>query len=553
MVCVIGRVKVSMEKKATALDVLRQPTFRALWLATLVSNLGGLIQAVAAAWMMTSLSDSRSLVALVQASTTLPIMLFSLPSGALADSFDRRKIMLAALTWMLLLSLLLSVFAYYQLLTPWLLLGFTFLIGSGQALFNPSWQSSMGDIVPKEDIPAAVTLNSMGFNMMRSVGPAIGGLIVTFAGVAVAFLANTFSYIAIIFALLRWDKPKVAKLLPREAFGPAITSGLRYVALSPVLLRVMFRAFIFGLGAVSILALLPVVARAQLAGSALSYGILLGCFGLGAIGGATLSAQLRARYQNERIVRGAFIAMALGIVALSLSRSTVLSGLILLPCGAAWVLALSIFNVTVQLSTPRWVVGRALAIYQVAAFGGMAGGAWLWGAIAESGGLTEAMICAAIPLLIGAAVGLKFPLENFGTLDLNPLNKFVAPSLKLDLTPRSGPIMVMVDYEIAQDDVPTFLSLMVERRRIRIRDGARRWVLMRDLENPEIWTESYHVPTWVEYLRHHERRVTSDAGVTERLLALHKGTNPPHVHRMIERQTVPRDNDVSLKLIPDVH
>lgn len=295
------------------------------------------------------------------------------------------------------------------------------------------------------------------------------------------------------------------------------------------------------------------VARSLLAGSALTYGILLGCFGLGAIGGGFLSARLRRRMPNEWTVRAAFVVMGLGVAGAGLSRNMVLTGLILLPCGAAWVMALSLFNVTVQLSTPRWVVGRALAIYQVAVFGGMACGAWLWGTVAEASGSPTALMLAGVPLLLGAAVGLKFPLENFATRDLSPLNRFVEPSLKLDLIPRSGPIMIMVDYEIAQYDVPVFLRLMVERRRTRIRDGARRWVLMRDLENPDIWTESYHVPTWLEYLRHHERRVISDADVAERLLALHKGSAPLRVHRMIERQTVPRDNDVSLKLVPDVH
>ncbi|WP_025062947.1 MFS transporter [Sulfitobacter guttiformis] len=542
-----------MVSRQSTLHVLRHSVFASLWFATLVSNLGGLVQGVAAAWLMTTLSDSRSLVALVQASTTLPVVLFSLPSGALADSFDRRGIMLVALCWMLCLSVLLSVFAYFGMLTPWLLLAFTFLIGSGQALFNPSWQSSMGDIVPKEDIPAAVTLNGMGFNMMRSVGPAIGGIVVTFAGVATAFALNAVSYFAIIAGLVRWHPPVVQKLLPREAFGPSISSGVRYVLLSPVLLRVMCRSFVFGLGAVVILALLPVLARNLLGGSALTYGILLGCFGFGAIGGGLLSGRLRTRFENEWIVRAAFVVMAMGVLALGLSRNMVLSGLILLPCGASWVLALSLFNVTVQLSTPRWVVGRALAIYQMAAFGGMAAGAWLWGAIAEQVGAPLAVVFASLPLIFGAAIGLKFPLENFSTRDFSPLNKFIKPSLKLDLAPRSGPIMVIVDYEIGQSDVPAFLALMVERRRIRIRDGARQWVLMRDLENPEIWTESYHVPTWVEYLRHHERRVTSDGEVYQNLLALHKGAKPPQVRRMIERQTVPRDNDVSLRLIPEEH
>jgi MFS family permease len=532
------------------LGVLRHGTFRALWSAALISNLGGLIQAVGAAWLMIGISDSRSMVALVQAATTLPIMLFSLPSGALADSFDRRRIMLLALVLMLVVSLALTVFAYAGLVTPWLLLGLTFLIGCGQALFNPSWQSSMGDIVPKHDLAAAVTLNGMGFNMMRSVGPAVGGLIVTVAGVAMAFAVNTVSYVTLIVALLRWSPPKSDRPLPRETLGAAMSAGLRYTAMSPGLLRVILRGFVFGAGAIVLLALLPIVARNLPGGSALGYGVLLGSFGLGAIGGGLASAALRGRMTNETIVRVAFAVIAVAAVGLGLSRSMVLNCLILMPCGAAWVLALSLFNVTVQLSTPRWVVGRALAIYQTATFGGMAGSAWFWGAVAETYGVSTALILSSLPLLLGGLVGLRLPLENFAIRDLDPLNRFVEPSLRLDLKPRSGPIMVMVDYDIDQKDVPAFLAAMIDRRRIRIRDGARQWVLLRDLENPDVWTESYHVATWVEYVRHHQRRVKSDAEVTERLLSLHKGESPPRVHRMIERQTVPRHDDTPVKAAP---
>lgn len=542
-----------MQPGKSTLDVLRHGTFRAMWSAALISNLGGLIQAVAAAWMMTGLTDSRSMVALVQASTTLPIMLFALPAGALADSFDRRRIMLMAQFLMLAASLVLALLAFAGVLTPWLLLGLSFVIGCGQALYSPSWQSSMADFVPKEDIADAVTLNSMGFNMMRSVGPAVGGLIVMLAGAATAFAANTVSYVALIAALLRWKPSREAARLPREAFGPAIAAGLRYVAMSPGLMRVMLRGFVFGAGAVALLALLPVVARNVLGGTAFGYGILLGSFGVGAIGGGLASARLRQRLSNEAIVRIAFLSFAVAAVGMGLSRSMVLSCLILLPCGAAWVLALSLFNTTVQLSTPRWVVGRALAIYQSTTFGGMAAGAWLWGLVAENHGSAMALMLASLPLALGALIGLKLPLEDYGLRDLEPLDRFVEPSLRLDLRSRSGPIMVMVDYDIAQTDVPEFLAAMIERRRIRIRDGARQWVLLRDLENPDIWTESYHVATWVEYVRHHQRRVKSDAGVTQRLLALHKGAAPPRVHRMIERQTVSRHDDMPLKMPPEVH
>ncbi|EEW87180.1 conserved hypothetical protein [Brucella melitensis bv. 1 str. 16M] len=294
-----------------------------------------------------------------QASTTLPVMIFSVAAGALADNFDRRRIMLVAQILLLGISVILAACAYFNVLTPWMLLSFTFLIGCGGALHNPSWQASMGDIVPRHDLPAAVALNSMSFNLMRSIGPAIGGLIVAAAGAAFAFIFNAFSYCALILALWQW-KPQTAKsTLPREKFGGAMVAGLRYVSMSPNLLKVMFRGFLFGLSAIVILALLPLVARDLVKGTALTYGIMLGFFGLGAIGGAILSARLRELMGNEWLVRGSFVAFAASCVLLSLSRQMWLSCLFLLPAGVAWVLALSLFNVTVQLSTPRWVVGRA--------------------------------------------------------------------------------------------------------------------------------------------------------------------------------------------------
>ncbi|MEJ5081095.1 MULTISPECIES: MFS transporter [unclassified Ochrobactrum] len=541
-----------MPQRNSPLAPFQYGTFRALWSATLFSNLGGLVQTVGAGWMMATIAHSDDMVALVQASTTLPVMFFSVAAGALADNFDRRRIMLTAQIMLLVVSVALATFAYLGMLTPWMLLGFTFLIGCGGALHNPSWQASMGDIVPRADLPAAVALNSMSFNLMRSIGPAIGGAIVAAAGAAFAFIFNAFSYIALILALWRWQPQLAKSTLPREAFGPAMVAGLRYVSMSPNLLKVMFRGFLFGLSAIVILALLPLVARDLVKGTALTYGIMLGFFGVGAIGGALLSARLRELLGNEWLVRGAFVAFALSCALLSVSRSIWMSCIFLLPAGLSWVLALSLFNVTVQLSTPRWVVGRALAMYQTATFGGMAAGSWLWGSVADEFGVPYALLVASCVLLFGALVGLLLPQPDFESLNLDPLNRFSEPELRLDLRSRSGPIMIMVDYKIAQEDVPAFLAAMALRRRIRIRDGARQWALLRDLENPETWTESYHVPTWVEYVRHNQRRTQSDAEVSERLLALHKGATPPLVHRMIERQTVTMHDDMPLKVHPDL-
>lgn len=523
---------------------LSNTTFRDLWIANNISNLGGLIQGVGAAWMMTSISASENMVALVQASTTLPIMLFSILSGALADNFQRRQVILSAQIFMFVVSVLLAVFAYIGWIGPWTLLAFTFLIGCGTALNNPAWQASVGDMVPRQDVAGAVSLNSMGFNMTRSVGPALGGAIVAFGGGAAAFAANAVSYLALIYALFRWKSPEKTRLLPREDIGPAVAAGLRYVAMSPKLLKVFFRSFVFGLSSIAILALMPIVAKDLIQGGPLTYGLLLGAFGVGAIGGAFANGWLREKLTSENIVRLSFAGFALSEAAMGATGNGIISGLAAVVAGGCWVIALSLFNTIVQLSTPRWVVGRAVSFYQTASFGGMAAGSWLWGSVAESSDSATALSIAAIVTAVGVVIGFFLPMPVFEELDLDPLDRFREPDLNLEILPRSGPIAINIDYEIADQDVSEFLKLMVERRRIRIRDGAQAWALMRDLENPHIWTETYHTPTWVDYVRHNHRRTKADALNFDQIRALHRGEHPPKVHRMIERQVIPPSDDV---------
>lgn len=527
-----------MPDRKSPLAPFRNETYRLIWAASLISNFGGLVQSVGAAWMMASISSSANMVALVQASTSLPIMLFSVAAGALADNFDRRRLMLSAQCFMLIVSIALTLCAWQDLITPWLLLTFTFLIGCGTALNNPAWQASVGDMVPREDLPAAVSLNSMGFNITRSVGPAIGGVIVAAGGAAAAFAANSLSYFALLYALFRW-RPNVSPSgLPREDFGRAVSAGLRYVSMSPNICKVLLRGFAFGLATSSILSLLPLIARDLVSGGPLTYGILLGCFGLGAIGGALLNAAIRGRFSSETIARLAFTGFAVSASVSALSTSAILTGAVLPIAGASWVLALSLFNTTVQLSTPRWVVARALSLYQTTTFGGIAAGSWIWGATADTHGAQTALIASAVTMIAGAALGLRFSLPELESLNVDLLNRFSEPELPLDLKPRSGPIVILIDYEIDEADIPEFLETMTERRRIRIRDGAGQWALMRDLENPTVWTETYHVPTWVEYVRHNQRRTLADAANGEKLRLLHRSADAPRVHRMIERQTI---------------
>jgi len=523
--------------RRSALAPLQHPVFRAVWITSLVTNFGGLIQSVGAAWMMTSIASAQ-MVALVQASVTLPIMLLSLAAGALADTVDRRRIMLAAQTFMLLVSASLAVMTWMGWITPWVLLSFTFLIGCGVAFNGPAWQASVGDMVPREDLAGAVTINSMGFNMARSVGPAIGGVIVAAAGAAAAFAVNAFSYIGLLIVLFRWKPERPRQTLPREGLLAAMAGGLRYAALSPRVTAVLLRAVVFGVGASAVQALMPVVAR-ESGGGPLAFGLLLGAFGVGAVGGALLVGRLRAKYETETVVRVAALAFAAAALVLAYSPWIALSLPALMIAGAGWVLVLSTFNVTVQMSVPRWVVARALALYQMAAFGGMAGGSWLWGALAQGYGVQTALAVSAGVLAVCVLIGLKIPLPSSSNLNMDLLQRWTEPQTELPIEPRSGPVVVTIAYRIRTEDIDAFLALMDERRRIRRRDGARQWHLMRDLAEPDVWVEKYQTPTWLDYVRHNQRITHADAAVSEGIHALHQGPDRPVVHRMIERTTAP--------------
>ena len=529
---------------ASPLAPLRHDIFRAVWIASLASNFGGLIQSVGASWMMASITSSADLVALVQASTTLPIMLFSLAAGAISDNYDRRSVMLVAQAFMLGVSVLLTVFTYFGLVTPWLLLFFTFLIGCGSALNGPAWQSSVGDMVPRVELPNAVALNSMGFNLARSVGPALGGFIVAAAGAATAFAVNALSYMGLILVLFRWRPDRPPRTLPPETLAVAMGAGLRYVSMSPVIRNVLTRGFVFGLAASAVQALMPLVARDLVGGGPVTFGLLLGAFGAGAVAGALLSSRFRTFLSVEALVRFSFVGFGICATVTALSSMTGLTMAAMALGGACWVLALSTFNVAIQLSAPQWVVGRAIALYQTAAFGGMALGSWSWGVLAERIGAGDALLISALAHVIGIVVGLLLALPNIESTNLDPLRRWTEPKVALDLRPRSGPIVVTIEYLVRPEDAVEFLAVMAERRRIRRRDGALHWTLLRDLADPELWIERYHTPTWLDYVRHNQRITQADAKIGERLRELHRGAEPPRVHRMIERQTGSLPGDV---------
>jgi len=516
-------------------SALAVPIFRQMWIASLTSNFGRLVQAVGAGWLMTTLSSSKQDVALVQASTALPIMLFSLWAGALADSRDRRLVMLWSQVFMMVASFALAYFAWSGLLTPVRLLMFTFLIGCGSAFYSPAWQASVGDMVPRALLPGAIAYNSMGFNVARSVGPAIGGAIVAIAGAAAAFLFNAVSYLGLIVVLMRWKRPVEALTLPREHTLSAISAGLRYAAMSPHIRIVLARVIILVPAATAVSALMPIIALDLIGGGAVIFGTLLGAFGIGAITGAFAMSRLRRSQTTNRIILIATLALTSGTAITGLSQSLWFTLPALFLTGAGWVLALSTFNVAVQIAAPRWVVARSVAVYQMVAFAGMVAGSSTVGWIAEWAGAGPALLMAAAVLGLGLLAALPLPLPGADHLDLDPLNRWHEPDIAVPIEPRSGPVVISIEYTIDEDSIPAFAAVMAERRRICRRDGARGWTLLRDLSNPLVWIERYQFPAWLDYVRSTQRRTKDDAALSIRIRDLVLKDHLPRVRRLIER------------------
>lgn len=512
------------------------PLFKRIWVANIASQFGGLIQSVGAAWLMVQLGGSETQIALVQASVTLPIMILSLLSGAIADNFPRRTVMLAAQIYMFVVSAILCAFAFLGWLSPWGLLAFTFLLGCGTALNAPSWQATVGDIVPRGTLAAAVSMNSLGFNIARTAGPALGGAIVAAAGAAAAFAVNVVSYLGIIHVLLAWKPEKPLKPALKEDLRTAIGAGVRYVSMSPPIRKVMARAALFGIAASAALSLLPLVAQELLDGGAVTFGVLSGAFGIGAVIGALANARLRQRFTAETILRLTISMIIAGVVVVALSRALPLTVLGLVICGSGWLLSMATMNVTVQMAAPRWVVGRALSLYQMAVFGAMAVGSWITGQLAESHGVMQALLTMAGVQSVSLFAGLFLRLPQVDDMNLDLTGRWRQPDMQVPVEPRSGPVHVSVKYRILEADIPRFLAAMNERRRIHLRDGARAWSLVRDLSDAEIWLEQYSFARWVDYVLHNERRTHADDVSINVVKSLHQGSWPPEVHRMLERQ-----------------
>jgi MFS family permease len=513
---------------------LRLAVFRRIWLASLLSNLGLLIQAVGAAWAMTQMTSSADRVALVQTALMLPVMLISMPAGAIADMYDRRIVALVSLGIALSGATALSVLAWLGLITPPILLAFCFIVGSGMALFGPAWQSSVSEQVPAETLPSAVALNGISYNIARSFGPAIGGIVVATAGAVAAFAANAVLYIPLLVVLFLWRRTSEPSRLPREQLSRAIVSGVRYIANSPSIRIVLVRTLVTGAIGGSVSALMPLVARDLLHGGAQTYGIMLGAFGIGAVIGALNIAEVRRRLSGEAAVRACAVSMAGAIAAVALSHQPVLTAAALVVAGAVWMLAVALFNIGVQLSAPRWVAGRSLAAFQASIAGGIALGSWGWGRLTDAAGVETALLVSAGLMLLSPLLGLWLRMPRVGARN-EDAEVLADPEVRLSLTGRSGPLVVEIEYRVAQENARAFHNVMQEVQLSRQRNGAYGWSIARDIADPELWTERYHCPTWFDYLRQRNRSTQSERALHLRAIAFHLGPEPVRVRRMLER------------------
>lgn len=511
---------------------LRQPLFRALWIAAVASNIGTWMQNVGGVWLMTSLTPSPLMVALMQTATSLPVFLVGLPAGALADIADRRRLLLFWQGWMLVTAAALGVLTSVGATTPSLLLILTFALGLGAAMNAPAWQAIIPELVARSDLPAAVTLNGVGINLARAVGPALGGIIVAAVGPAAVFLLNAASFVGVMFVLYRWQRAPRQNALPTERMIGAIRSGLRYVHYAPELRNVLVRAGIFISCGSALWALLPLVAK-QLRLDSLGYGVLLGCLGLGAVIGAFVLPKVRRKVSTDALLVGATMIYAIATVALAYLHNLVWLYLAMVAGGVAWISIMSSLNVAAQLAVPNWVQARSLGFYQLIFQGGIAVGSAVWGLMAEHLGNATALLGAAIGLLVGLVAGLRYRLITGGKVDLTPSLHWPEPTVMIELRPDDGPVLITVEYQIDPERSPEFTKAMHALSLVRRRDGAIRWGLFQDTAVPSRYVETFVVESWAEHLRQHERVTIADQIAEQRVGAFQISDKPPTVSHLI--------------------
>ncbi len=526
-------------------EPLRIPRFRDRWIASTVSSVGTWMQDTAGTWLMTSLTTSPLLIALMQTAASLPVLLLGLLAGATADTFDRRKLLIFWQAWMLASVAILAVLTFLGHVSPLTLLSFTFLLNIGSAMNNPAWQAIIPELVPRELIADSVSLNSASNNLARAVGPALGGLMVatfkrTATGTGYVFLLNSLSFAAVIWVLVNWKRtPLFKSALPSERIVGSIRSGLRYVRYAPDLQSSLIRAFTFPFFVSAVWALLAVVAARDLHQGALGYGILNGSLGIGAVIAATQLPRIRHRFSADKLIATATLYNVVTLLIVAFLRSPYIIIPTLILAGASWTSTMSTLNTSVQLSVPAWVQARALGTYLMIFQGGMALGSVLWGFIAEHSSTTKSLVTSAAGLLITLPFVYRFKILQGPIPDHTPYQwKRPAPqpapfatdgSHTSDDPLHAGPVRVSIEYRIPTENYAAFTRAIHHLRGVRLRDGAFRWGIYRDAIHPEQLNETFLMESWLDYLRSRERVTTADRQIQDHVYQLHQDDTPPRV------------------------
>jgi len=482
------------------------PMFRALWIAQFASNVGTWMQTVGAQWLL--IDRSPLLVSLVQAASSLPIVVLALPAGAWADVVDRRRLLLGAQGAMSVAAAVLAAVTFLGMTSPALILGLTFALGCGSAIAAPAWQAIQPDLVERTLLPQAAALNGLNMNLARAVGPAIGGFVVATIGAGWVFALNAVSFVGIVVVVACWRSPARVATGPPERLVEALRAGGRYVRHARIVRRLLYRAVLFIPAASAVWALLPVVAATRLGLGSGGYGLLLGMVGIGAVAGALVIPRVRAAVGSAWLVTGAMVVTAVALAVVATVDDAVVVGIALLPVGGSWIAVMSSLNSGLQLALPNWVRARGLAYYLVVFQGAQALGAVVWGTVAEAASAPVALLAAAVVLAVGAAVGLRSPMPDTAALDRTPSAHWPAPQLIFTPDATDGPVLVTLTYDVPEENVVAFTDAMRNVGRSRRRTGALRWELFRDGGDPRRFVESYLVGTWAEHLRQHEGRLT---------------------------------------------
>jgi MFS family permease len=503
----------------------RHEAFAALWGAQFISNIGSWMQTVGAQWLMLALTGSAAYVALIQTAASLPIVLFAVLAGALGDLVDRRKFLLVTQVLMLLAAAALGALAIAGLVTPWLLLGLIFAVGTGQALTSPTWQTLQPELVSPAERPQAISLGAVNQNLARAVGPAIGGVILAATSAGTVFLINALTFLAVLGVLVWWrGSRRPAPAVPAEHVGEAIRAGARYVSASPALRVILVRAGLFVFFASAIWALLPVTAQSQLHLGSGGYGLLLGCVGVGAVAGALVLPALRSRLGPGTQLTAGSAALACVALILGYVHVTALVAVSLAVAGMAWILALSTLNSLYQLTLPQWIKARGLSFYLIVFQGGNAAGSAVLGITAQHLGLSATLLVTAAGLALGPLAGLRYRFQVIPPAQLLPAAEWPVPDLTGE-DQAAGPVMVSVEYRARAGLEADLLAALRDARFSRRRTGASAWRVWQDAADPARIVEQFVVASWEEHLRQHDRVTVRDQ---ERFTAIRAMTDPAH-------------------------